>query len=103
MRKILLTSMLMLFYVFVFAQSRTVTGKVVDEKGAGVPYATITESGTDNAVQADANGNFSIKIGAKSRLTVSSTGYLTQNLSVTGTTANVSMVIGDNDLEEVVV
>jgi TonB-linked SusC/RagA family outer membrane protein len=103
MRKILLLGILMLCYVFVFAQTRTVTGRVTDEKGIAIPYATVTETGTTNAVQADAAGNFTIKIGAKSRLTISSTGYLTQNLAVSGTSANVSMILGDNDLEEVVV
>jgi TonB-linked SusC/RagA family outer membrane protein len=103
MRKTLLLGILMLCYVFVFAQTRTVTGRVTDEKGIAIPYATVTETGTSNAVQADAAGNFTIKIGAKSRITISSTGYLTQNLAVTGSSANVSMILGDNDLEEVVV
>jgi TonB-linked SusC/RagA family outer membrane protein len=103
MRKSLLLSILMLFSAFVFAQTRTVTGKVLDSKGSPVPYATVLEAGTRNGVQADANGNFTIKIGQKSRLVISSAGFLSQTISVTGESIAVSLVQGDNEMEEVVI
>ncbi|HEY2726523.1 MAG TPA: carboxypeptidase-like regulatory domain-containing protein [Parafilimonas sp.] len=42
----------------------TIKGKVIDENNNPVPFATITEKGTHNAVAADAKGNYSIIIKA---------------------------------------
>ena len=80
MRKILtLFIMLMLIGVLAFAQSRVVTGRVIDDRGTPVPYATIIEVGKNNAVTADANGNFTITAGQNSRLTIPSSGLTYQN------------------------
>lgn len=104
MRKIgSLLTMLILSSVLAFAQTRTVTGVVRDEKGDPIPFATVTEAGTRNAVQADANGNFTIKVGDNSRLAVSATGFSAQTISVTGNTANFSLTRSDSQLQEVVV
>jgi len=104
MRKIAsLLAMLMLCSVLAFAQTRTVTGVVRDDKGDPIPFATITEAGTNNATLADANGNFTIKIGQRSRLAVSATGFAAQTISVSGQTANVTLARGEGQLQEVVV
>lgn len=105
MRKIAsLLSMLMLLSVLAFAQTRTVTGQVRDARGEGVAFATVTEAGnTKNSVQADANGNFTIRIANTGRLTVSAAGFTAQTIDVTGTSASVSLVRNDEPLEEVVV
>ena len=82
MRKITsLMSMLMLFSILAFGQTRTVSGVVKDEKGDAIPFATIAENGTKNATKADLNGNFSLKIKEGSQLTISSSGY--DKISVT--------------------
>ena len=61
MRKILsLLAVLLLFSAMTFAQTKSVTGKVRDEKGEPIPFATVAIKGTKTAVAADANGNFSI-------------------------------------------
>lgn len=76
MRKIAsLLTMLMLFNALAFAQTRTVTGQVRDEKGEPIPFATVVETGTQNATKADVSGNFSLKIKEGSQLTISSSGY----------------------------
>ncbi len=57
MRKIVsFLSLLMLMSALAFSQPRTVTGTVTDENGAPVPFATISEAGTQNATTADTNG-----------------------------------------------
>jgi len=96
-------TMLMLCSVLAFAQTRTVTGVVRDDKGEPVPFATVTEAGTRNAVQADANGNFSIRINENGRLAISATGFTAQTIPVSGNTATVSLVRGQEQLTEVVV
>ena len=57
-----LCAVLMLFNAFAFAQTRTVTGQVRDDKGEPIPFATITETGTRKATKADDKGGFSIII-----------------------------------------
>lgn len=103
MRKIASLLTMLLLCVIVFAQTRVVTGRVLDDKGTPVPYATISENGTNNAVQADGNGNFTIKVGQNAKLTISSTGFITQTLPVSGNVVNVSLSQGNSQLEEVIV
>ncbi|HZH96894.1 MAG TPA: TonB-dependent receptor plug domain-containing protein, partial [Flavisolibacter sp.] len=103
MRKIAsLLTMLLLLSVLAFAQTRTITDVVRDNKGEPVPFATVTEAGTRNAVQADANGNFTIRIGSSGRLLVSATGYTAQTIDAAGA-GSISLVRSDAQLQEVVV
>ncbi|ANE52624.1 SusC/RagA family TonB-linked outer membrane protein [Flavisolibacter tropicus] len=98
-----LLTMLMLCGALAFGQTRTVSGVVRDEKGDPIPFATVAEAGTKNAVQADANGSFIIKIGESSTLGISATGFKSQTYTVTGNTATISLVRGEGQLQEVVV
>lgn len=69
----------------VFSQSRTVTGKIVGSDGNPVAGASITINGTTTGTQTDAGGNFSISVPAgRNALTVSSVGFETQNLTISG-------------------
>jgi len=62
--------------IFLWAQVRTVTGKVTNEKSEPVAYATVKEVGNGkNVAEADENGNFSIKLKAGAKLTVSYNEY----------------------------
>jgi TonB-linked SusC/RagA family outer membrane protein len=104
MRKLLIFfAFLMLNTVFVFAQARTVSGIVKDASGAGIPYATVTETGTKNATTADANGSFSIKIRGNGSLTFSATGYTTDQTTPEGNGVNISLKRNDTELSTVVV
>ncbi|MGV3530635.1 MAG: SusC/RagA family TonB-linked outer membrane protein [Flavisolibacter sp.] len=104
MRKIAtLLSVLMLFCALAYAQVRTVTGTVRDEQGSPVPGATITETGTTNAVQADGNGNFSIKVGENARLTITAANHKPTTVTATGTSLNVTLERGVETMQEVVV
>jgi hypothetical protein len=52
MRKLAsLLSVLMLLCTFALAQTRTVTGRVLDEKGEAIPFATILESRNQQCCQ----------------------------------------------------
>ena len=103
MRKIgSLLTMLMLCSVLAFAQTRTVTGVVRDDKGEPIPFATVIEAGTKNAVQADANGSFSIKVGENANLAISATGFANQTISASNATT-ISLTRTTGQLQEVVV
>ena len=104
MRRFLLLSLLMAFSVLVFAQTRTVTGNVVDETSGAVPFASITEKGTTHGASADANGAFTIDVKTGAVLVISATGFQSTEVRVTGPTVLVTLLKGEGELiEEVVV
>jgi len=105
MRKIAsLLSVLMLLCTLAFAQTRTVTGQIKDEKGDPVPFATIQEAGSRNVTTADVNGFFSIKIPQASKLIVSAAGHGTQTVTPTATGVQaVTLPSTSVNLQEVVV
>jgi hypothetical protein len=87
-----------------FAQPYTITGKVTDQNGAPVPFATVTETGTRNAVTCDGNGAFTIRVSKrKARLTFTSTGFIAHTMTLTGATAFVALSRSGQELNEVVV
>ncbi|MEO8412783.1 MAG: SusC/RagA family TonB-linked outer membrane protein [Ginsengibacter sp.] len=67
----------------VFAQARTITGKVLNESGGAVPMATIQEKGTRNTVTATDQGVFTITLkGENPVLVISSVNYQQQQVTV---------------------
>ena len=102
MRRFLFFLAMLLLGAVAYAQTRPVTGRITDEKGAAVPFATITETGTQNVVQADANGAFTINAREGATLTVSATGHTAQTITPTGGTANL-VLSRSGELQEVVV
>ena len=105
MRKIVsLLTVLMLFCALAYAQTRTVTGKVVDEKGVPIPFATVTVKGTKNGTSADASGNFSLDVKGGNTLVVSSTGFQTKEIGIQGQSqVNVQLAGSANLIDEVIV
>ena len=93
----------LLFGMTVFAQTRTVSGVIKNDKGEAVPFATVTEMGTQNAVKADANGNFKISIKEKGQLSVSATGFTGKVISVAGNNTTVILATSEGQMQEVVV
>lgn len=71
--------------LFALMQTRNVNGKVVDESGNPVGFATIRAQGGAGGVAADASGNFRIPLAdTVTAITVSATGYKTLTVSVQG-------------------
>ncbi|MBL7738592.1 MAG: SusC/RagA family TonB-linked outer membrane protein [Chitinophagaceae bacterium] len=98
-----LLTMLMLLCTLAFAQTRTVTGQVRDDKGEPIAFATVQETGTQNATKADVNGNFSIKIKEGSQITVSSTGFDPVTVSASAGFQTVTLKTRATEMQEVVV
>ena len=104
MQKFLIFFVFLTFNCFLsFAQKGAVSGTVKDNTGAGVPFATVTETGTKNAVTADANGNFTIKMRGTGSLTFSATGFTTQKATPENGTVNIAMARNNTELATVVV
>ena len=97
-------AVLMLSGMLASAQSRVLSGQVRDIPGEPVKFATVTETGTKNAVQTDASGNFSIKVSSpKSRLTVTAVGYDDQTITPSGNVVIANLVRNTQEMTAVVV
>lgn len=104
MRKMLsLLTVLSMSAMLATAQVRTVTGRVTDEKGEVIPFATVTEVGTKVATKADADGRYAIRVGQGAKLVVTATGYESFTISPEGASQNIVMKQKAGQLEEVVV
>lgn len=87
MRKILsLLAVLMLLCASVYAQLRTVTGRVTDDAGQPVPFATVSVKGTNRGTAADAEGRFTIQAANNETLVISSQGRTTKEVAVNSQT-----------------
>lgn len=87
------------------AQDRTITGKVTDSKdGSPVSGASIQAKGTRTGTSTKPDGTFAITVPASATtLVISSVGFESQEVAISGTTANVSLVAAVSGLSEVVV
>src|ERR1043165_1807554 len=104
MRKIsLLLSAFLLCGGLIFAQQRTVTGRVTDEKGDPVPYASVKIKGSDKGVAADVNGNFSILVDNNATLVATSQGFAPLEIPVGNSSVIDFAVKSQGQLQEVVV
>ena len=103
-----LTTLLMAFALssaFVFAQTKTVTGTVVDEMGEPVIGANVIVVGTTNGATTDIDGNFSIQdVANGASLKVTYIGYKEQIIPVAGKTSfDIALAEDRDELDEVVV
>lgn len=84
MKKLLSIIILLLFCLpELFAQSREITGKVVDDAGEVLIGANIMEKGTNNRAITDPDGKFKLTVsGNTGILQISYIGYVTQELPI---------------------
>ncbi len=80
-----------LLFIFFFlhqftalAQTRTVSGTVVDAHGQPVAGATVSVIGSTAATATDVEGKFSIQLPAKGRLRISGVGFIEANIQPEG-------------------
>ncbi|MFV0483760.1 MAG: SusC/RagA family TonB-linked outer membrane protein [Bacteroidales bacterium] len=100
---ILLVMCLTLLASSVYAQ-KTVTGKVTDESGLGIPGATVVQKGTTKGTLTDVDGKFSVSVSEDAILHVSFMGMLPQEIPVSGkNTIDITLKDDVQGLEEVVV
>lgn len=100
--------LLMLITIAGYSQQtsgRTISGKVVDETGSGMPGVSISIAGTSTGTQSDADGSYQLVVpGADALLHVSFIGYVTQDITVgERTSIDITMAPDITSLQEVVV
>jgi len=103
--KVLLSGIMLLLSIQIFAQDRTISGKVTSsEDGLGIPGASVAIKGTTRGTATDVDGNYKITVSGSAVLTITSVGYLTQDVTV-GTRAQVDVTLAADtkSLKEVVV
>lgn len=104
-RRLLLLTAVMLAAQMLFAQTRTVTGKVTDAAGTPLPGVSVTVTATNASTLTDAAGNFSLSVpsGARS-LTLTSVGYVAQTVALgSSNRITASLALSAGELAAVVV
>jgi len=97
-------SLLLFLPILTWAQT-TISGKVINEKGNGVSFATIVEEGTSNGTTSDENGNFQFKVSnLPTTLVTSFIGFTTKKQQVTAS-SNIIIKLKEESvgLDEIIV
>jgi len=106
MRKFqLMLGFILLFCMQVWAQQRTITGKVTDGNGNPVPNASIVIKETNIGTTTQNDGTYSVTINSRSKTIVfSAVGLLSTQFSIGNKgVINVSLEASDKSMQEVVV
>ena len=98
------TPLLVMAALPALAQTQVVNGRVTGTDGSPVPGATIVERGTTNGVTSNAEGSFSLAVQPGATLVVSSVGFASQTIPVSGRSRfDVVLQNSTTDLAEAVV
>ncbi len=106
MKKFLLTCFALVFALSLWAQDRTVSGKVTSsEDGSALPGVNVVIKGTTNGTVTDSEGSFSLSVvGSNQSLVFSFIGLTTQEVAIgERTVVDVQLSLDVQQLTEVVV
>ncbi|MEN9684713.1 MAG: Enterobactin outer-rane receptor [Bacteroidota bacterium] len=107
MRKVLFLCFLTLLAAtqLVAQNARTVSGKITDDKGAGIAGVTVLVKGTTTGTTTDAGGNYKLSVPPKAQtLTFSALNFAAKEVNLgSSTTINTILSAKDDNLTEVVV
>ena len=105
MKKNRLIHLLLIFPIILFAQSKAITGTVVDENKMPLPGASILVKGLNIGSSTDFDGNFFLNVPETGEvLVVSYLGYKTKELVIgSNLTFNIQLDIDASALDEIVV
>ncbi|MBC6607648.1 TonB-dependent receptor [Hymenobacter sp. BT188] len=82
----------------------TISGRITDENGEGLPGVNVVVKGTTNGTQTGADGSFTLTAPDNGTLVISYVGYTPQEIAIGGrTTINVGLAPDAKALSEVVV
>ena len=105
MRKILSLLIAALLSVVAFAQNRQISGRILDDKGDPVPFASIKIKKSSLGTAADEAGNFKLSVPSNAILVVSAAGVETREVSTIGAGESITVTLAriTNELSSVVV
>lgn len=95
---------ILLCSISLFAQDRTITGKVIADDGSILPGVSITVRGTTRGATTDSEGSYKIAVPTGSQLVFSFIGFTNQEVTVgTQNVIDVRLMPDATQLQEVVV
>ncbi len=104
LRKLSLLLSFLLLCFFARAQQKTVSGKVTDSEGKGIPGISVVVKGTRTGASTSNDGTFSLESPSNATLVVSGIGYATKEISVSGKSSiDITLSSTQNELNAVVV
>ena len=104
MKRFVLWIGIILFPIWMHAQTVNVKGIVQDDKGVPMPGATVVISGSSKGTMTDLDGRFFLKeVKEGASLEVSFIGYVTQTVQATNAPVKISLLPDVAGLEEIVV
>lgn len=103
-KTIILLIVVLLAPIWLFAQERTISGKVTDAQGNPLPGVTVVVKGTDNGTTANAQGNFNLSVKSGDVLVFTFIGYQSQDIAVRNQQKiNITLSPSQQSLNQVVV
>ncbi|MBP2830953.1 SusC/RagA family TonB-linked outer membrane protein [Aquimarina sp. U1-2] len=100
----ILTLLLAFVVQFTFAQEKTISGTVTDDKGLPLPGVNVVVKNTASGTQTDFDGNYTIQANRGAVLSFSYVGFETRDVAVgDGDSINIQLAASASELEEVVV
>ncbi|MBN8674499.1 MAG: TonB-dependent receptor [Chitinophagales bacterium] len=102
----LMLTVFLLSVQLVWAQNKTVIGKITDNKdGSPIPGASITVKGSKSGTTSGSDGTFTLSVPEKSKaLVISALGFESQEITITGSSVEISLKAGvTQSLDEVIV
>lgn len=104
MKKYLLTLFCCVFSIYIFAQQKSLTVKVVDIHNDPVIGASVFEKGTSNGTITNLDGECKLTVSPKATLVISYIGYTTQEFTV-GDKTIIDVILSEDteQLDEVIV
>ena len=100
----LLLSFLLLTFFSLQASSQTVTGKVSDADGKGLPGISVLIKGTTNGTATNASGQYNITVASNAVLEFSTVGYNRLEEAIGGrSVVNITLTADNQNLNEVIV
>src|ERR1700754_4996894 len=105
MRTLLLWGSMLLLPFLLFAQTRTITGKILDPQGKPIGNASVIIKGARIGTSSLADGTFTLNVPPTAKaLVISAIGWTAQDVDIVGkTSVTVALASSDKTLSEVVV
>jgi iron complex outermembrane receptor protein len=100
--KQLLVVMLLFCTQQIFAQSRIISGKVMDANGSPVSGASVKIKGSNKGTITEADGSFKLSASAKDQLEISGIGFQPQTVSAANNNISVTLAAAVAEVEQVV-